>query len=47
MQPPDFRLLTHADWLPMLGEMPLPCYPVPGNSVFSGTSIRENQYAAG
>ena len=32
-----------SPWLLMLGEIPLPCGPVPGNSLFSGGLTREYQ----
>ena len=43
VQPPDFISLIHSAWLLMLGAMPLPPGPLPGNSPFSGTCISENQ----
>src|SRR3954467_9916997 len=40
-------LRIHSPWLLMLGEMPLPCSPVPGKSVFGGICISAYQYSAG
>ena len=40
---PCFMRSTHRAWLVIPGEMPLPSGPVPGNSLPSGTSIREYQ----
>jgi hypothetical protein len=42
-QVPDLIVLSHSAWFSMFGEMPLPEGPVPGNSLFFGTSISENQ----
>ena len=36
-------LSTHAAWLFIAGEMPLPSGPVPGNSLGAGGSISEYQ----
>ena len=43
VHPPDLRLRSHACWWGMLGEIPLPLGPVPGNALLSGTSISESQ----
>ena len=46
-QLPVFMPRTHSAWLFISGGMPLPDGPVPGNSLLSGTCIKENQYPAG
>ena len=43
VQPPDVNVRRHCAWLRMFGEMPLPASPVPGNSLLSGTFIKESQ----
>jgi hypothetical protein len=40
-------LRIQSPWLFIVGEMPLPPSPVPGNSFFAGISINESQWAAG
>ena len=40
---PCFMLSTQCDWVRMLGLMPLPLFPVPGNSLAAGGSISEYQ----
>ena len=43
MQPPDLTVRMKSARLLMLGEMPFPLGPVPGNSFSSGTRSSENQ----
>ena len=40
---PCFMLSTQCDWVRMLGLIPFPLFPVPGNSLGAGGSISEYQ----
>ncbi len=43
MQPSDLTSVSHCACDRMVGLMPLPCGPVPGNSVFAGMRSIEYQ----